>query len=92
VDKSELVRAAARLNVEVALEEEVSDDLGRKSYAHGAKVGSGCRSGHRQGWLKSAIGVIECAVPQVADRAEPFRSQIRAVLSGRSEELERLAI
>ena len=31
-------------------------------------------------------------MPQVADWAERFRSQIRAVISGRSEELERLAI
>jgi putative transposase len=31
-------------------------------------------------------------VPQVADTAEPFRSQIRDVLRGRTEELERLAV
>jgi len=92
VDKSELVRAAARLIVEEALEEEISDALGREFYAHGARAGSGYRNGYRLGRLKSAEGAIEYAVPQVADRAEPFRSQIRAVLSGRSEELERLAV
>jgi len=92
VDKSELVRAAARLIVEEALEEEVSDALGRDFYAHGAKSGSGYRNGYRVGQLKSAEGAIEYAVPQVADRAEPFRSKIREVISGRSEESERLAI
>jgi hypothetical protein len=41
VDKSGLVRAAARLIVEEALDEEVSDALGREIYEHGAKSGSG---------------------------------------------------
>jgi transposase-like protein len=42
--------------------------------------------------LKSAEGAIEYAVPQVADRAEAFRSQIRVILKGRTAELERLAV
>jgi len=42
--------------------------------------------------VKSAEGVIEFAVPQVSDTAEPFRSQIRQVIRGRTEELERLAV
>jgi putative transposase len=92
VGKSELVRAAARLIVEEALEEEVTDALGRDFYEHGAKAGSGYRNGYRPGRLKSAEGAIEFAVPQVADRAEPFRSKIREVINGRSEQLERLAI
>jgi putative transposase len=92
IDKSELVRAAARLIVEEALEEEVSDALGREFYQHGAKPGSGYRNGYRSGRIKSAEGAIEYAVPQVADRSEPFRSKIREVISGRSEQLEHLAI
>ena len=92
VDKSELVRAAAGLIVEEALEEEVTDTLGREFYQHGARPGSGYRNGYRTGRLKSAEGAIEYAVPQVADRSEPFRSMIREVISGRSEQLEHLAI
>jgi len=46
VDKSELVRAAARLIVEEVLEEEVTDALGRDFYEHGAKSGSGYRNGY----------------------------------------------
>ncbi|MGE5101246.1 MAG: transposase, partial [Deltaproteobacteria bacterium] len=52
LDKSELVRAAARLIVEEALEEEVSDALGREFYEHGATLGSGYRNGYRRGRLK----------------------------------------
>jgi putative transposase len=36
--------------------------------------------------------VIEFAVPQVSDTAQPFRSQIREVIRGRTDELERLAV
>ena len=44
------------------------------------------------GKVMTAVGVIELAVPQVSDTAEPFRSQIRQVIRGRTEELERLAV
>jgi Transposase, Mutator family len=35
---------------------------------------------------------VEYSAPQIADRAEPFRSKIRAILGGRTEELEALAV
>ncbi len=90
-DRSALVRQAARLIVEEALESEVAQELGRDYYAHGAGK-RGYRNGYRTDRVKSAEGVIEFAVPQVSDTAEPFRSQIRQVIRGRTEELERLAV
>jgi hypothetical protein len=42
--------------------------------------------------VKSAEGEIEFALPQLADMTEPFRSKIREVLRGRTEELERLLV
>ena len=90
-DRSALVRQAARLIVEEALEAEVAQELGRDYYAHGAGK-RGYRNGYRTDKVKSAEGVIEFAVPQVSDTAEPFRSQIRQVIRGRTEELERLAV
>jgi len=42
--------------------------------------------------LRTAEGTIECGVPQVAGRAEPFVSGIRAGLAGQTAELERLAV
>lgn len=92
VDKSDLVRAAARRLGEAVLEEEVGDALGRDFYQHGAMAGSGYRNGYRLGRSKTAEGAIAYAVPQVADRAGPFRSKIRALFGGCSEELERLVI
>jgi putative transposase len=89
--RSDLVKLATRLIVEEALESEVDDQLGRAYYAHGARAGH--RNGYRRGRLKTAEGGIEYAVPQVRGAAAAYRSQIRqALASGRSEELERLAI
>jgi transposase-like protein len=90
-DRSALVRQAARLIVEEALEAEASQELGRGYYEHGAGE-RGYRNGYRMGKVKTAEGVIEFAVPQVSDTAEPYRSQIRQVIRGRTEELERVAI
>ena len=90
-DRSSLVRQAARLIVEEALESEATDALGRGYYEHGADR-RGYRNGNRLGKVKSAEGEIEFAMPQLADMAQPFRSRIREVLRGRTEELERLAV
>lgn len=60
--------------------------------AGGTSGGGGYRNGYRTGRLKSAEGPIAYAAPQVSDREDPFRSRIRALLHGRSDELERLAL
>jgi putative transposase len=90
-DKSSLVRQAARLIVEEALEKEAVDALGSGYYEHVADR-RGYRNGYRTSRVKSAEGAIEFAVPQLADMAQPFRSKIREVIRGRTEELERLAV
>ena len=90
--RSELFKLAVRKIVEEALEAEVSDVLGRGYYASGAEPGRGYRNGTRRSRLRTAEGAIEYGVPQVADRADPFVSRIRAGLAGRTAELERLAV
>jgi transposase-like protein len=89
---SELVRLAARLIIEEALEGEARDALGREYYARGAAPGAGYRNGYRTGRLGSAEGKIEYSAPQIADRAAPFRSAIRQIARGRTAELEALAV
>jgi Transposase, Mutator family len=89
--RSELVRLAARLIIEEALEGGAGDALGREYYGRGAVPGAGYRNGYRTGRVKSAEGAIEYSTPQIADRREPFRSRIREVVRGRTEELEALA-
>jgi Transposase, Mutator family len=90
--RSELARLAARLIIEEALEGEASDALERGYYARGAVSGRGYRNGYRTGRLKSAEGLIDYSAPQIAERTEPFRSRIRQILRGRTEELENLAV
>ena len=51
-ERSELVRLAARLIIEEALESEASDALGRGYYARGAAPGAGYRNGR---WVDGAM-------------------------------------
>jgi putative transposase len=89
---SELVRLAARLILEEALEGEARDALGRDYYARGATPGAGYRNGYRTARVNSAEGAIEYSTPQITDRREPFRSRIRELVRGRTEALEALAV
>jgi len=57
--RSELVRLAARLIIEEALEGEARDALGRDYSARGATPGAGYRNGYRPGDVPPAA----CAVP-----------------------------
>jgi putative transposase len=90
--RAELVRLATRLMVEEALEAESRDAIGRDYYEHGAAPGQGYRNGSRTGRLKTAEGAIEYAAPQIAGRDDPFRSEIRDHLKGRTQALEDLAV
>ena len=90
--RSDLVRLALRLIVEEALEGEVADALGRERYARGDGARAGYRNGYRTGKVKTAEGAVEYSTPQVRETPEPFVSGVRAALSGRTQELERLAV
>jgi putative transposase len=89
--KDELVKLAARLIVEEALEGEAGDAVGREYYEHGARPGQGYRNGYRTGRLKTAEGLMEYSAPQIAGRDEPFRSVLREHLKGHTQGLEDLA-
>ena len=78
--------------MEEALEAEVAEAVGRGYYESGAAPGRGLPERLSAGRLRTAEGAIEYGVPQVADRAEPFVSRVRAGLAGRTAELERLAV
>ena len=90
--RGDLVRLALRLIVEEALEGEVNDALGRERYERGEDGKAGYRNGYRPGKIKTAEGAVDYSAPQVRDRPEPFVSNVRAALSGRTRELERLAV
>ncbi|MDS4030548.1 MAG: transposase [Candidatus Contendobacter sp.] len=89
-DQSALLRNAVRLIIEEALEAEVTDVLGRGDYERGEPAGY--RNGNRLGRLKTAEGIVEYAVPRVTGTAEPWASEVKQALSGRTEALERLVV
>ncbi len=89
--RAELVRLATRLIVEEAPEAESRDAPGREYYEHGASPAQGYRNRSRKGRLKTAEGLIEYAAPQIARRDEPFRSEIRDRLKGRTQPLRKPA-
>ena len=89
--RSELVRLAARLIIEGALEGDAKDALAWDYYARGARPGVGYRNGYRTGRVKSAEGAIEYSALQIADRSEPFGSRLRGLVGGRTKALEALA-
>jgi len=89
------IQLAIRKIIEEALEAEAAEAMRRGYYQRSndpAAPSDGYRNGSRRGRLKTAEGPIEYAVPQVADRSEPFCSQIRPQLKGQTEQLEKLAI
>lgn len=90
-DRSRLVQQAARLIVEEALESEAAAALERGYYERGSS-GRDYRNGYRVDRVKAAEGEIEFGVPQVSHTVAPFRSKIRELIRGRTEELERLAV
>ena len=99
---SQFVRLAVRQVIEQLLEAEVTDVLGRDYYRHATEPGDaagdpsaggrGHRNGYRLNRLRTAEGAIEYATPQVRNTDEPLRSRVRALLEGRTDELERLAV
>ena len=90
--RAELVKLATRLIVEETLEAENRDALGRDYYEHGAEPGRGYRNGVRTGRLRTAEGLVEYSAPQIAGRDEPYRSEIREHLKGRTQALEDPAV
>ena len=87
-----MVLLAARLILEEALEGEVRDRIGRERYERADGEAKGYRNGYRPGRMKTAEDMVEFAAPQVRDTPEPFVSEIRENLTGRTQALEDLAV
>jgi putative transposase len=90
--RSALLRLAARLIVEEALEAEASEALGRERYERVEGATAGYRNGVRTGRMATAEGMLEYSAPQLRDMAGPFVSAIRPHLKGRTGALDDLAV
>lgn len=83
---SQFIRLAVQNVVQQAIEQEVTDYLGRDRYARQA-VANGYRNGYKPGRIRSAEGEIPLTV---RGSAEPYRSQLLEFLRGNSDVLEYL--
>jgi transposase-like protein len=86
---SQFIRLAAQQIVQEALEQEVTEHLGRDRYERQPEV-SGYRNGYKPGRIRSAEGEIRVEVPQVRNSATPYQSRLLQFLKGNSDVLEYL--
>lgn len=86
---SELVRLSTEKVVQELLEREQSDFLGRDRYERN-ESSAGHRNGYEQRTLRTAEGVMKVEVPQVRGLETPYRSQLWASISNKSEVLEQI--
>lgn len=85
-----LIRTGARYMLQVAIEEEVTDFLGREHYQRGDRSRQGYRNGYEPKRLVTGQGAIEVGIPQLRNTDEPFHSELLAAFTNRSGTLEEL--
>lgn len=82
-----VAKAGARMMLQVALEEDITDFLGRDYYERKEGV-NGYRSGSKSRTVKLSCGDITVDMPQARDNGSPFHSSILPPYQTRMKELE----
>lgn len=75
-----------------ALEQEVTDTLGRERYTRRGEGQQGWRNGYEPGRIRSAEGEVQVQVPQVRGLGAPYQSRLMDFLRGNSDVLEHLVV
>jgi transposase-like protein len=84
-------RAAVRLMLQVGLEQELTEVLGRAHYDLGGRGREGWRNGYEPLALKSTLGELDLKMPQVRETLEPFVSNLGPSLKTGKTEIQGLA-
>ena len=84
------VRSLARYMLQVSIEEEATEFLGRGHYRRGGRLRAGWRNGYEPKGVQSEAGLLELAVPQLRATEEHFRPKLVERLGTRSVDLEGL--
>lgn len=87
----QVLQLGMRRLIQELLEAEVSEHVGTAYYEHAA-ARRGYRNGYKPATIKTAEQRLTLEKPQIAESAEPFRSQLWPHLKGRSPQLERMAV
>jgi len=85
-----LVRLGSPYCLQVGIEQEVSEFLGRAHYQRRQDGTSGYRNGYEPKALKTPVGHLGLALPQTRQTAQPFRSRLVARLGTDGAALHRL--
>jgi len=88
---SEFLKLAAQMVAQEALEQEVTDFLGRERYERQEEA-VGYRNGYKPGRMRSAEGEIELSVPQVRETEQPYRSRLMEFFKGNTDVLDYLVL
>jgi len=78
--------------LQVAVEQEVEEFLGRCHYRQGKRRRNGWRNGYEPGKVKTAEGVLDVALPQLRATDEPFHSRLVPAFRNGSDILSRLVV
>lgn len=89
---AEFIRAAARCCLQGALEQEVTEFLGRGHYQRGERRREGYRNGYEKKTWPSAEGALPLQMPQLRQTPEPFCSRLAQGLAATPGALERLVV
>ena len=80
----------ARFMLQKALENEVTEFLGREHYKNDPQNTRGYRNGYEPFTIAMSEGPMTLKVPQLRDTEEKFVSKLAAIIKNRSEALERI--
>jgi transposase-like protein len=83
-----VAQVGARMMLQVALEEEVMDVLGRDQHERRREGQVGSRNGYKERVVKLSCGDIAVEMPQVRGMGKPFHSGILQPYQTRMEEVE----
>jgi putative transposase len=84
------VRLGARYMLQVAVEQEVEDYLGRSHYHRGSRRKNGWRNGYEPGKVKTADGIFEIDLPQLRATEEPYHSRLARMFKEGSDVLGKM--
>jgi len=84
------VRLGVRYMLQVAVEQEVEDYLGRSHYRRGSRRKNGWRNGYEPGKVKTADGILEIDLPQLRATEEPYHSRLAQALREGSDALGKM--
>jgi transposase-like protein len=84
------VSLGARYILQVAVEREVEDYLGRSHYHRGPRRRNGWRNGYEPAKVKTADGILKIDLPQLRATEEPYRSRLARMFREGSDVLGKM--